>query len=326
MSIVSLVADGPLLLAMPVAAAAGALTFLSPCVLPLVPGYLSYITGMSGASLAGSAASGGAALSAVASGGPDAGGPEPGEPEDGGGAGAVVGVGAGQAATGQAGAGQAGRAVVVTGAGGAVAGVGTAVTRPARGRTVAGALLFVLGFSVLFSLYGAAFGAVGVALQDHYQGLSRILGGVLILLGLLFAGAFDRFSFAGRIVKPSARPRAGLAGAPLLGMLFGLGWTPCAGPTLSAVMTLTVTTGTAARGAVLAFVYALGVGIPFLIVAVAVDRGMAVFGFARRHARMITRIGGMLLIAVGLLEVTGAWTSAVIWLKAHWFGGYYSPL
>ena len=335
MSIVSLVADGPLLLAMPVAAAAGALTFLSPCVLPLVPGYLSYITGMSGASLAGSAASGGAALSAVASGGPDAGGPEPGEPEDGGGAGAVVGVGAGQAATGQAGAGQAGRAVAVTGAGGAVAGVGTvaaahaaatAVTRPARGRTVAGALLFVLGFSVLFSLYGAAFGAVGVALQDHYQGLSRILGGVLILLGLLFAGAFDRFSFAGRIVKPSARPRAGLAGAPLLGMLFGLGWTPCAGPTLSAVMTLTVTTGTAARGAVLAFVYALGVGIPFLIVAVAVDRGMAVFGFARRHARMITRIGGMLLIAVGLLEVTGAWTSAVIWLKAHWFGGYYSPL
>lgn len=201
-----------------------------------------------------------------------------------------------------------------------------AVTAPARGRTIAGAMLFVLGFSVLFTVYGAAFGALSRALQDHYQGLSQILGIVMIALGLLFAGAFDRFSFAGRIVKPSARPKAGLAGAPLLGVLFGLGWTPCAGPTLSAVMALSLTTGTAARGAVLAFVYALGVGIPFLIVAVAVDRGMAVFGFARRHARLITRIGGVLLIAVGLLEVTGAWASAIIWLRVHWFQGYYSPL
>jgi cytochrome c-type biogenesis protein len=190
---------------------------------------------------------------------------------------------------------------------------------------VAGAALFVLGFSALFATYGAAFGSLGAAERIHARGLSQILGVVLILLGLLFAGAFDRFGFAGRIVKPSLRPRAGLASAPLLGVLFGLGWTPCIGPTLSAVLTLTLTTGTAARGAILAFVYGLGVGIPFLIVAFAVERGMNLFGFARRHARLITRIGGLLLVAVGLLEVTGAWSSAMSWLQVHWLGSYNAP-
>ncbi len=190
---------------------------------------------------------------------------------------------------------------------------------------MAGAALFVLGFSALFATYGAAFGTLGQTLQAHDRGLSQILGVVLILLGLLFAGAFDRFSFAGRIAKPSLRPRAGLASAPLLGVLFGLGWSPCIGPTLSAVLALGLTTGTAARGAFLAFVYALGVGVPFLIVAFALDRGMSVFGFARRHARVITRVGGLLLIAVGLLEVTGAWSSAMLWLKVHWLSGYNAP-
>jgi len=200
------------------------------------------------------------------------------------------------------------------------------VQPPTRRRAVTGAALFVLGFSVLFTAYGAAFGGLGTLLLRHQHGLMQILGFVMIALGLLFAGAFDRFSFAGRIIKPSARPKAGLAGAPLLGMLFGLGWTPCAGPTLGAVLTLGATTGTAARGAVLAFIYALGVGIPFLIVAFAVDRGMSAFGFARRHARLITRIGGVLLVAVGVAEVTGAWSSAILWLKVHWISGYSSPL
>src|SRR5258707_71503 len=113
--------------------------------------------------------------------------------------------------------------------------------------------------------------------------LTLVLGALTIALGLLFAGVLDRFALAGRIVKPSVRPRAGLAGAPLLGVLFGLGWSPCIGPTLTAVLTLAYTSGTAARGAFLAFVYCLGLGIPFLVVAVAFQRGVRVFGFARRH-------------------------------------------
>ena len=296
MSVGSLVSSGPLLFAIPVAAAAGAVTFLSPCVLPLVPGYLSYITGLSG--------------SAVAAGG--SGSPaEAGEANPlprGGDELAPGGVSRGTTAT-------------------AVAAAAPARARPrsSRGRGMAGAALFVLGFSALFATYGAAFGSLGAILYAHHRGLSQILGGVLILLGLLFAGAFDKFSFSGRIVKPALRPKAGLASAPLLGVLFGLGWSPCIGPTLSAVLALGLTTGTAARGAFLAFVYALGVGVPFLIVAFALDRGMRVFGFARRHARLITRIGGLLLVAVGLLEVTGAWSSAMLWLKVHWLNGYYAP-
>jgi cytochrome c-type biogenesis protein len=297
MSVGSLVSSGPLLLAIPVAAAAGAVTFLSPCVLPLVPGYLSYITGMSGT-----------AVTAV----------RPGEPGDR----AADQGGAADSATAPGPAGSAG--------GGAAMATAVAPARPAppaasRGRAVAGASLFVLGFSALYALYGAAFGSLGAALQVHAKGLSQILGVVLILLGLLFAGAFERFSVTGRIVKPSLRPRAGLATAPVLGVLFGLGWTPCIGPTLSAVLALGLTTGTAARGAFLAFVYALGVGVPFLLVAFAVDRGMKVLGFARRHARLITRIGGLLLIAVGVLEVTGAWSGAMTWLKLHWLSGYNAP-
>jgi len=264
------------------AIAAGAVSFLSPCVLPLVPGYLSYITGMSGAAVA----------TEKDTPDPDA---EPGQP------------------------GQDGTAIAV--------GTAAAVrTRPSRSRVLAGATLFIIGFSVLFAIEGVAIGGIGTALRAHEQGLSRVLGVLLIGLGLLFAGAFDRFGFSGRIVKPSVRPRAGLASAPVLGVLFGIGWTPCIGPTLSAVLTLGLTSGTAARGGLLAFVYGLGIGIPLLLVALAFDRGVTVFGFARRNARLITRIGGLLLIVVGLLEVTGAWSSAMSWLQVHWLSGYNSPI
>jgi len=189
-----------------------------------------------------------------------------------------------------------------------------------------GALLFVLGFSALFAIEGVAASSLGDTLRGHIVGLSQVLGGLIIVLGLLFIGIFDRFSFAGRIIKPGLKPRAGLAGAPLLGVLFGLGWTPCSGPTLSAVLLLGWTSGTALRGGLLAFVYALGIGIPFLIVAFAFQRGVTIFGFARRHARLITRIGGVMLIAVGVLEVTGAWATAVGWLQHHWLSSYNTPI
>jgi cytochrome c-type biogenesis protein len=279
-----LVTSGPLILALPVAAAAGAVTFLSPCCLPLVPGYLSFVTGMAGASGPQAARVAAASPAAVAS------------------------------------EGGAGPAVVV-----ATRPVAPPVPAP-RARVVAGTALFVLGFSVVFVAYGAALGGLGHLLTGHARLLTRILGGLTILLGLLFAGVFDRFSFAGRIVRPSARPKAGLAGAPLLGVMFGLGWTPCIGPTLTAVLALSASSGTVSRGALLAFVYALGLGIPFLLVSLGFQVAMRAFAFARRRARLVTRIGGAMLVCVGLLEVTGAWSTFMAWLQVHWVSTYQPPL
>ena len=295
---VSLVSSGPLLLAIPVAAAAGAVTFLSPCCLPLVPGYLAYITGMSGADAtavpADEDAAGGTAVGA-------------------GNADAAAGAGASAGA----------------GAGGVTTRARAKAPAPAArhtGRTVAGTALFVAGFSAVFSLTGGAIGGLGQLFSAHDATLTRVLGGLTILLGLLFFGAFDRFMFAGRVFKPSFMPKAGLAGAPLLGVLFGIGWTPCIGPTMAAVLALSLQSGTAARGAFLAFIYGLGLGIPFLIVAVAFSRMVNVLSFFKRNARMVSRIGGVLLVAVGLLEVTGAWTTAITWLHTHWFSDYNLPL
>jgi len=311
MSITQLVTSGPLLLALPVAAAAGAVTFLSPCCLPLVPGYLSFVTGMAGAGGPASPAAPGSvpAASASAAGAPAA---------------AASAAGASAAGASAAGASAAGASV----SGVAVAALPLAATAavPPRGRVVAGTALFVLGFSVVFMAYGAALGGLGHLLTGHARVLTQVLGGLTILLGLLFAGAFDRFSFAGRIARPAARPKAGLAGAPLLGVMFGLGWTPCIGPTLTAVLALSASTGTVARGAVLAFVYALGLGVPFLLVSFGFQVAMRAFAFFRRHARLVTRIGGAMLICVGLLEVTGAWSTFMAWLQVHWVSTYEPPI
>jgi len=302
--VVSLVASGPLLLAIPVAAAAGAVTFLSPCCLPLVPGYLAYITGMSGADATAAPEAGTVDASTVDSGMVDS-------------------------CTAVAVAGPADDPAGGAPGGGVTTRARARATAPAErhtGRTVAGTALFVVGFSTVFSLAGLAVGGLGQLFSAHDSTLTRVLGGVTILLGLLFFGAFDRFMFAGRIFKPSAMPKAGLAGAPLLGVLFGIGWTPCIGPTLTAVLTLSLQSGTAARGAFLAFVYGLGLGIPFLIVSLAFQRMVSVLSFFKRNARTVSRVGGVLLVAVGLLEATGAWTTAVNWLHAHWFSGYNTPL
>jgi cytochrome c-type biogenesis protein len=296
-----LILSGPLLLAVPVAAAAGAVTFLSPCVLPLVPGYLSYVTGMSG-------------VDAQATVGGPGGAPPAGEGRGGSPPGGGPGSGAAQAPGGVA---------VTTVAPSAPV---PPRRRHARRRAVLGTLLFVLGFSAVFASEGVAFGGLGALLQRHSVGLTQVLGALTIVLGLLFSGVLDRVPAAGRILRPSVRPRAGLAGAPMLGVLFGLSWTPCVGPTLTFVLTLSMTSGTAVRGAILAFAYGLGLGIPFLIVALAFERGVAAFSFARRHARAFSLAGGAMLVAVGVLEVSGAWSSALLWLKTHWISGYQSPL
>jgi cytochrome c-type biogenesis protein len=187
-------------------------------------------------------------------------------------------------------------------------------------------MLFVLGFSVLFASEGVLLGGLGEKLLVHQQVVTRVLGVVTIVLGLLFAGVLDRLMLTGRIFRPSWRPRAGLAGAPLLGLMFGLTWTPCIGPTLSAVLGLAGTSGTAARGALLALAYGIGLGIPFLIVAFAFQRGMQFFGWARRHARLITGLGGAMLVVVGVLEVTGTWSAAMSWLQVHWSSSYQAPI
>lgn len=319
-----LVLSGPLILAVPVAAAAGAVTFLSPCVLPLVPGYLSYVAGMSGVDAQASPAAGDgrpAGTGSTATAGSTVAAGSMAATDRAAAAGSTVATSSTAATSSPApGAGDSGGGTAVK------APAATVAASPGRPRTVTGTALFVLGFSAVFATEGVAFGGLGSVLRTHIAGLTQILGGLTIILGLLFAGVFDRFPVTGRIIRPSVRPRAGLAGAPVLGVLFGLSWTPCIGPTLSVVMGLALTSGTAVRGALLMFVYGLGLGIPFLIVALLFQRGMTTFGFARQHARLITRVGGALLVAVGVLELTGTWTAAMQWIQTHWAAGVKSPL
>jgi cytochrome c-type biogenesis protein len=236
------VLSGSLLIAIPVAAVAGLVSFLSPCVLPLVPGYLSYVTGLSGIEL----------------------------------------------------------------------------TEGRRSRVLLGALLFVLGFSVVFVSYGALFGGLGSVLRNYAEPITRVMGVVLILLGVVFAGWLPG---AAREWRWHVSPAVGVAGAPLVGALFGIGWTACTGPTLAAVQALAFDEGSAARGALLSLSYCLGLGLPFIVAAVAYRRALGTFGWVRRHQAWVLRLGGAMLIGLGLLLVTGVWTQIVTSLQG-WIGGF----
>src|SRR4051794_23864494 len=236
---------GPLALALPVALLAGLVSFASPCVLPLVPGYLAYI-------------------------------------------------------------------------GGFADGRSSAPDRKGRLRLASGVGLFVLGFAVVFVAFGIAFGAAGFWLIQWRDLLTRIAGVVVIALGLVFAGRLGVFQ---RTIRPRWQPVAGLAGAPILGAVFAIGWTPCIGPTLAPILGISLDGGSPWHGAALGLAYALGLGIPFLLVALGFGWAARSIAFLRRHIRAINIAGGVLLVGIGVLMVTGIWNAWMLQLGSV-IGGY----
>jgi cytochrome c-type biogenesis protein len=246
-----LILDGNLALALPIALLAGLIAFASPCVLPLLPGYLAYIGGF-----------------------------------------------AGSAEKNVQGAKQ-------------------------RGRLLLGVALFVLGFSVVFVGLSLVAATAGALLIPWLGLITRIAGVLLIAMGLVFIG---QFSFLQRSFKPQWRTTTGLAGAPLLGIVFGLGWAPCIGPTLAAVISLSLGSGNPGRGVLLGVVYCLGLGIPFLLVALGLNWVTGSVAWLKRHIRVINIIGGSLLIVIGLLMVSGIWQIIIEQLQGVIVGNYVTPL
>lgn len=248
------VTSGSAVLAVLLALAAGLLSFFSPCVLPLVPGYVAFLGGTTGAS--------------------------------------------------------------------------AASPSPRLGRTVAGSIAFIIGFSFVFVTLGTVFGGVGRSLKTHSVLSEVIFGSVTIVLGIFFAGWLPRASLLNREVKIHWLPSATIGGGLLLGVLFGVSWTPCTGPTLAAILGLAEATpgASAWRGSLLAAVYCVGLGLPFLGVALAADTMAPVTRFARRHTALLLRVGGLLLAAIGVMEVTGSWTTCVQWLQDHVVGSFTSPI
>jgi cytochrome c-type biogenesis protein len=192
-------------------------------------------------------------------------------------------------------------------------GVDLAEEEGRRARVVVGAVLFVLGFSAVFVTEGALFGGVGAELAVHQRTVDVALGLVTVLLGLAFLGLIPGMQ---RDLRFHLLPKAGLLGAPFLGVLFGVGWTPCLGPTLGAVQTLAFTQASAGRGAFLSFGYCLGLGLPFVLTALAFRRALGAFDVVKRHYQLVLRIGGGMLIVVGLLLVSGLWEQIIIELRS----------
>lgn len=241
----SIVFDGALWLALPIAMLAGLVSFLSPCVLPLVPGYLGFLGG---------AASGTA----------------PGRPARG------------------------------------------SSARSGRGRLLGGVALFIAGFTLVFVAMGVLAGSLGRFFIQYQDVITRVLGVVVIVMGLVFLGLFG---VAQRTVKPQVRSGLGLVGAPLLGIAMGIGWAPCIGPTYTAILSISLTQADPWRAVVLAVAYSLGLGIPFLLLAVGFGWATRSVAFLRRHIRVVNIIGGVLLVILGLLMVTGVWTSVMSQLQ-----------
>ena len=237
-----------MLIAIPLAAAAGVVSFLSPCVLPLVPGYLSYMTGVAGAQ-AGSRA-------------------------------------------------------------------------PKRSRAVLGALSFMAGVSVVFVSFGALFGGAGQRLIEHQRMIQMIMGVIVIILGLGFLGLIPALQ---REYRMHRMPTGTLIGAFMLGLLFAIGWTPCIGPALAAVQSMALSEASAARGALLSFVYVLGLGVPFILLGLMMEKSVNAVGVLRRHSKLIMRFGGVMLIAIGLMQVTGYWNELMIDLRV-WAPQWAVPL
>lgn len=226
-----------MLVAVPVAILAGIVSFASPCVLPLLPGYLSYASGLGASDIA-------------------------------------------------------------------------AGTGPKR-RLIGGTLGFILGFSIVFVLTGALIGGIGAALLTNARLITVLLGLVIVALGAAFAGWLPAPSGW----RMTMAPRLGVWASPLLGLVFGLGWTPCIGPALSVVLTLALNEGSAMRGAILAFAYALGIGIPLLVLAAAFTAFAPRLQWLRVHQRLIQRIGGITMILVGVAMVSGLWDLLMEWLR-----------
>ena len=233
--------SGSLLLAIPVAAIAGLVSFFSPCVMPLLPGYVSYVSGLSAVDL----------------------------------------------------------------------------ESARRGRLLAGTLLFVLGFTAVYASYGALFGGFGFELLEYEDTLTTVLGALTIVVGLVFMGLVP---FGQRDLRIHTVPKVGLAAAPMLGVLFGLGWTPCIGPTLSAVLALSASEASAERGALLTVVYCLGLGLPFVVAALAYRRMLGAIAWVRRHQVAVSRVGGGMIVLVGVLLLTGWWDTVVVELR-QWTTG-----
>lgn len=232
------VATAPLLLGAPIAIAAGALSFASPCVLPLVPGYLGYVGGTD------------------------------------------------------------------------------AATRGRR-RVVLGAALFVLGFSVVFVGTSTVFAGIGFALNRYLDVVTRIAGVVVILLGVVFVGGLGPLQ---RRFAATWRPRTGLIGAPLLGVVFALGWTPCVGPTLATIQFMALSSGSLGASVLLAACYSVGLGVPFVLLALGFGWASGAVSALRRHIRAVNLAGGALLVLVGVLMVSGAWGALISTLQAALVG------